>query len=162
MIPAPRGGKPQRATIWSLVAVLLFMMTPGAARAQRVGDYEGLFGARWGGAQRQSLYLGVARVTRAGSEVHAGYHIELEAGRSAGQVAVGVNSQGQMTPIARVQLVGMRTWRKPTDLAPGQTYAGVEAQLALLVGVSYGVYWRVNGDVPGDARYHALRFVVGL
>lgn len=156
--PPPRGHRDRAAAI-GFVALLLF---PALLHAQRAGDYEGVFGLRFGGAQRQSAYVGLARVTHYSPEDHSAQTLELEAGRSAGQVGFGYMSQGQMTPIYRAQVVAMRTWRRPTDLAPNQTFVGTEAQLSLLVGVSIGTYWRVSGKAPGDARYHAVRLVIGI
>ena len=152
-----QGARPSGIAV--LLAVLLL---PAALRAQHAGGYEGLLGARLGGAQRQSVYVGVGRVTHSSSEDHSAQTLELEAGRSAGQVGLGLMSQGQMTPIFRGQVVAMRTWRRPTDLAPNQTFVGTEVQASLIVGVSFGSYWRVSGHAPGDARYHAIRLVIGI
>ncbi|HEX2780165.1 MAG TPA: hypothetical protein VHM30_11745 [Gemmatimonadaceae bacterium] len=143
------------------LAVGLLAALPAVADAQ-VGSYEGLFGARLGGAQRQSIYVGVGHITHYSSEDHSAQTLELEMGRSAGQVGLGLSSQGQMTPIFRGQMVALRTWRRPSDLAANQTFVGTEVQISLLVGVSFGTYWRVRGNAPGDARYHAVRLVVGI
>lgn len=126
------------------------------------GSYAPLFGVRFGGAQRQSSYVGIERVTHESSEGVAGNTLELEVGRSAGQVGVGRSSFGPMTPIFRLQAVGMRSWKRATDVAPGQTFVGAELQIALFVGASYAYYWRVAGEAPGQERYHALRLVVGI
>jgi hypothetical protein len=61
-----------------------------------------------------------------------------------------------------------RTVRGDANLAtahgprPNQTFVGTEVQLSLFVGVSFGTYWRVRGNAPGDARYHAVGLVVGI
>ena len=56
----------------------------------------------------------------------------------------------------------MRTWGGATDLQPGQDYVGVELQATMIIGACIGTYRRVRGDAPGDARYHAIRLVIGL
>jgi hypothetical protein len=133
-----------------------------AAHAQKVGDLSGIFGARLGGAQRQSAYIGIERFSHVSMEDRSGYALEFELGRSAGQIGIGGASYGQISPIVRYQVVGMRTWGRATDLQPGQDYVGTEVQATLLLGASVGTYWRVKGSAPGDARYHSIRIVIGI
>ena len=148
-----------------LASLALMTALPRAAAAQRHLDdvqYEPLFGARFGGAQHQSILAGVARLSDIRPSSRSGLALEVEAGRSAGQVGLGFLVMHRYAPHVRGQLVGLRTWRRATDIAPGQTFVGVETQVSMLLGASVGHYRRVHGSVPGDKSFTAIRFVVGI
>ena len=148
----------------SLIAVLNLtaLAIPSVAAAQRATEYGPLYGVRFGSAQHQSIYAGIARVSRISPDEQTGTTLEVEMGRSAGQVGVGVIGLAPMAAEVRLQLVGLRTWGRATDIAPGQDYLGVEAQLGVIVGVSVGYYRRVRGSTPGDASFRGIRFVIGV
>jgi hypothetical protein len=141
---------------------LLLGAAPAVAAAQRTADYEPLYGVRFGSAQHQSVYAGIARLTHITPDEQTGATFELEAGRSAGQVGIGVVGMAPMALEVRLQAVGLRTWGRATDIAPGQDYVGVEAQIGVIVGVSVGYYRRIHGNTPGDASFRGIRFVIGV
>jgi hypothetical protein len=145
-----------------LKPVALAALLPSLAAAQRTADYGPLYGVRFGSAQHQSVYAGLARVTHMTPDEQTGTTLELELGRRAGQVGIGVIGIAPMAAEVRMQLVGLRTWGRATDIAPGQDYVGVEAQLGVIVGVSVGYYRRVHGSTPGDASFRGIRFVIGV
>ena len=152
----------------SLIAVLkpltaaLLLAVPSLASAQRAADYGPLYGVRFGSAQHQSVYGGIARVTHITPDEQTGTTLELEIGRSAGQVGLGVIGVAPMAAEVRIQLVGLRTWGRATEIAPGQDYVGVEAQIGVILGASVGYYRRVHGNAPGDATFRGIRFVIGV
>ena len=145
----------------SLVGALAFFASAAQLEAQLAGP-GALFGFRFGGAQHQSAYVDLMHTVSRNSQEWDAITFELEGGRTAGQLGLGYAGAAQMTPVYHLQGVVMRTWKKATDLAPAQTYVGVETQVSAFIGMSYGWYWRVNGSAPGQARYHAVRFVVGI
>lgn len=144
------------------LAALLLAATPSLAAAQDGTEYGPLYGVRFGSAQHQSIYAGIARVSRITPDEQTGTTLELELGRSAGQVGIGVIGIAPMAAEVRLQLVGLRTWGRATDIAPGQDYVGVEAQLGVILGASVGYYRRVHGSTPGDASFRGIRFVIGV
>lgn len=145
-----------------LLVALALIVTPRASPAQRRTEYEPLLGVRFGGAQHQSVYTGLAVLTHTTPDDHSGLALEVEAGRSAGQVGIGYFGSGPIAPQMRAQLVGLRTWRKATGIAPGQTFIGIETQVSMVLGVSVGYYRRIHGSAPGDSRFKSLRFVVAF
>jgi hypothetical protein len=145
----------------SLLLALL-LGAPSLAAAQRVPEYDPLYGVRFGSAQHQSVYAGVARLSHITPDERTGTTLELEVGRSAGQVGIGVVGMAPMAAEVRMQLVGLRTYGRATDIAPGQNYVGVEAQIGAILGVSVGYYRRIHGNVPGDASFRGIRFVIGV
>ncbi|MFL5561861.1 MAG: hypothetical protein ACJ79K_10335 [Gemmatimonadaceae bacterium] len=135
---------------------------PSLAAAQSARAYEPLYGVRFGSAQHQSVYAGIAHLSRITADEQTGTTLELEAGRSAGQVGVGVIGIAPKAVEVRLQLVGLRTYGRATDIAPGQNYVGVEAQIGAILGVSIGYYRRIHGSAPGDASFRGIRFVIGV
>lgn len=145
-----------------LVAAAAVVVAPRVALAQSKTEFEPLLGVRFGGAQHQSVYTGFAILTHKTPDDHSGPALEVEAGRSAGQVGLGYFATGPNAGQLRAQLVGLRTWRKATEIAPGQTFIGIETQASMFLGVSVGYYRRIHGTAPGDSRFKAIRFVVGF
>lgn len=137
-------------------------VAPSLAAAQRATAYGPLYGVRFGSAQHQSIYAGVARVSHITPDEQTGTTLEIEMGRSAGQVGIGVIGIASMAAEVRMQVVGLRTWGRATDIAPGEDYVGVEAQLGVIVGVSVGYYRRIHGNTPGDEHFRGIRFVIGV
>ena len=142
-------------------AALLLLLAPCAVAAQGEAP-PFLFGFRFGGAQRQSAYLELLHVTRESRSRWSGVALELEGGRRAGQLAIGTVAGSRASPVLHTHLVAMRTWKERSDLEPGQTYAGVEVQASLFLGVSVAQYLRAGGSAPGPRRYRAIRFVLGF
>ena len=141
---------------------LATLAVPSIAGAQETTDYGPLYGVRFGSAQHQSAYVGIARLSHITPDEQTGTAFEVEIGRSAGQVGIGVIGIAPMGAEVRMQAVGLRTWGRATDIAPGQSYVGVEAQLGVIVGVSVGYYRRIHGSTPGDAHFRGIRFVIGV
>lgn len=149
-------------SVRQLALVVAIAAAPSLAAAQRATEYGPLYGVRFGSAQHQSIYAGLARVSRITPDEQTGTTLEVEMGRSAGQIGVGVIGLAPMAAEVRLHLVGLRTWGRATDIAPGQDYVGVEGQLGVIVGVSVGYYRRIRGNTPGDAHFRGIRFVIGV
>lgn len=146
----------------SYLTALLLVAAPSVAAAQRTTEYGPLYGVRFGSAQHQSVYAGIARISHITPDEQTGTALEVEMGRSAGQVGIGVVGMAPMAAEVRMQLVALRTWGRATQIAPGQSYVGVEAQLGVILGVSVGYYRRIHGNTPGDASFRGIRFVIGV
>jgi hypothetical protein len=158
-------GRPPAAVVAGVrrAALLLALAaSPSIAAGQRATEYGPLFGVRFGSAQHQSIYAGIARVSRINPDEQTGTTLEVEMGRSGGQVGIGVIGIAPMAAEVRMQVVGLRTWGRATDIAPGQDYVGVEAQLGVILGVSVGYYRRIHGNTPGDGHFRGIRFVIGV
>jgi hypothetical protein len=146
------------------LALLAAIAAPASAQGRpRNGPDCGLLGGlRFGSAQRQAAYTGLWCVTKSAAGERSGPSLELEYGRSGGQIALGATSTGASATVGRLQAVLLRTWGRATDIAPGQTFVGVEAQVSELLGVSAGAYRRVRGSAAGDTGFLGVRFVLGF
>ena len=142
-------------------AALLLLLAPCAVAAQGEAP-PFLFGFRFGGAQRQSAYLELLHVTSESRSRWSGVARGRGGGRRAGGLADGRRAGGRAGRVHHTPPVAMRTWKERSDLEPGQTYAGVEVQASLFLGVSVAQYLRAGGSAPGPRRYRAIRFVLGF
>jgi hypothetical protein len=116
-----------------------------------------------GAPYRESLYLGVARMTHASTDVQSsrGFAAIAEAGRSGGQFAIARTSDNEGL-MARLQGAVLRTWGHSSMVAAKQTFVSAQIQASFVLGLNAGFYWRVSGSAAGDARFASIRFVVGF
>jgi hypothetical protein len=122
-----------------------------------------VLGATIGAPYRESVYLGVARMTHASTEVQSsrGFAAIAEAGRGGGQLAIARTSDNEGL-MARVQAAVLRTWGHPSMVAAKQTFVSAQIQASFVLGLNAGFYWRLSGSAADDARFASIRFVVGF
>jgi hypothetical protein len=122
-----------------------------------------VLGITVGAPYRESVYLGVARMSHASTDVQSsqGFAAIAEAGRGGGQFAIARTSDNEGL-MSRIQAAVLRTWGHPSVVAGKQTFVSAQIQASFVLGLNAGYYWRVSGNVAGDARFASIRFVVGF
>ena len=129
---------------------------------QEESAWNPVLGITVGAPYRESVYLGVARMTHASTDVQSsrGFAAVAEGGRGGGQFAIARTSDNEGL-MARLQAAVLRTWGHPSVVAAKQTFVSAQIQ-AFVFGLNAGYYWRVSGNTAGDARFASIRFVVGF
>jgi hypothetical protein len=154
-----------------LLASITIVAIPRSTSAQQSHSWSVREESAWnpvlgitvGAPYRESVYLGVARMTHASTEVQSsrGFAAIAEAGRAGGQLAIARTSDNEGL-MARLQAAVLRTWGHPSMVAAKQTFVSAQIQASFVLGLNAGFYWRVSGNVAGDARFASIRFVVGF
>jgi hypothetical protein len=134
-----------------------------AARGREEIAWNPVLGITVGAPYRESAYLGVARMTHQSTDVQSstGFAAIAEGGRGGGQLAIARTSDNEGL-MSRVQAAVLRTWGHPSMVAAKQTFVSAQIQASFVLGLNAGYYWRVSGNVAGDARFASIRFVVGF
>ena len=159
-----RSSRARSAALQASPKVLLLVLLAAPAAA------EPALSAEFGSPLKLSANLGI-RIGAAGSsdvEPGTGRGLLLQVQPGLGGVAVNVGWTPVALPAWGTQAVGfavkarlLRSWGSPMTVEPGQTFAGLELDVAWIVKVSLGVLQRVQSG-PGKATVFTWSVGVGL
>ncbi len=149
-------------TISFLFLALNLLLSPCTVQAQESSSWVLRPGLRIGTPERLAVGGGLLMVQSSGIDHFTSLGLFAEGGVAGARVGMGVATTSPGPSGFQLRTSIMRTWAEPWGVAPNQTFVGAEIRLTMLVTLSAGSYWRLQGNAPGDARHISLGVGLGI